>query len=268
MSVQFGDNLRFMRKRKKRSQEEVADAVEVTRSSLSGYELGNSEPPYDALLRLSDYFHIPVDFLLRQDLAKISELDLDAMERGLGQSDLSGKKLRVLATTVNSDNEENIELVPHSAKAGYTNGFADPEFISILPAFQMPFLSKEKKYRTFPISGDSMPPVADGSWVTGEYVQNWNLIREGMPYIVITLNEGIVFKNVINNIKENGTLLLCSTNPIYEPYSIPVSEVLEVWKFVHFISSEMQEVNSMKDELTIAVVKLQKEVAQLRMKFE
>jgi hypothetical protein len=63
-----------------------------------------------------------------------------------------------------------------------------------LPGFQLPFLSKQKKYRTFQLSGDSMLPIPDGSWVTGEYLQDWNDIISGNAYIVFTIDDGIVFK--------------------------------------------------------------------------
>jgi SOS-response transcriptional repressor LexA len=132
----------------------------------------------------------------------------------------------------------------------------------------MPFLAKDRKYRTFQISGDSMPPVNDGSWVTGEYVQNWQTIRDGQPYIVVTKDDGIVFKVVYNQLKEKGTLLLCSTNPLYAPYEVPVTNVLEVWKFVHFISNELPEPNLSRDELARSVLELRKEVGHLRLAME
>jgi hypothetical protein len=74
-------------------------------------------------------------------------------------------------------------MVPEKAKAGYTTGYSDPEFISELPVFQFPLLSKNKKYRTFQISGDSMLPIPEGAWVTGEYVQDWSLIPSGTACI-------------------------------------------------------------------------------------
>ena len=39
-----------------------------------------------------------------------------------------------------------------------------------------------------------MLPIPHGSWVTGEFVQNWELIRNRQAYIILTLNEGILFK--------------------------------------------------------------------------
>src|SRR5690606_9997226 len=220
----FGPNLKLLRARRGRSQEEVAIALDVKRSSWSGYENGSAEPQLDLLVRISGYFKVSLDKLLKDDLTLLSESQLGILERG-GDVDLSGRRLRVLATTVNNKDRENIELVPEKAKAGYALGYADPEYISILPTFQMPFLAKDRKYRTFQISGDSMPPVADGSWVTGEYVQNWQSLRDGQPYIVVTKDDGIVFKVVYNQLKEKGTLLLCSTNPLYGPYEVPVTNV-------------------------------------------
>ncbi|MBK8532164.1 MAG: LexA family transcriptional regulator [Flavobacteriales bacterium] len=236
-------------------------------SSYSGYENGTAEPSFDLLVRLSEYFKVSVDKLLKDDLTALSESQLGVLERG-GDIDLSGRRLRVLATTVNSEDIENVELVPHKAQAGYALGYADPEYISILPTFQMPFLARDRKYRTFQISGDSMPPVAEGSWVTGEYVQNWQTIRDGQPYIVITKDDGIVFKVLYNQLKDKGSLLLCSTNPLYTPYEVPINNVLEIWKFVHFISAELPEPNMSRDELARSVVDLRKEVSQLRMAME
>ena len=232
----FGSNIKLLRTRRGRSQEETAIALEVKRSSYSGYENGTAEPSFELLVRMSEYFKVSIDKLLRDDLGALSDSQMGVLERG-GDIDLSGRRLRVLATTVDREDRENVELVPEKAKAGYALGYADPEYISILPTFQMPFLARDRKYRTFQISGDSMPPVADGSWVTGEYVQNWQTVRDGQPYIVVTKDDGIVFKVAYNQLKEKGTLLLCSTNPLYAPYEVQVTNVLEIWKFVHFISA-------------------------------
>ncbi|HRT53390.1 MAG TPA: hypothetical protein P5291_04875, partial [Flavobacteriales bacterium] len=73
---------------------------------------------------------------------------------------------------------------------------------------------------------------------------------------------------VYNKLKEKGTLLLCSTNPVYPPYEVEVGNVLEIWKFVHFISQELPEPNLSRDELARSVMVLQKEVGQLRLSIE
>ncbi|KAF5030569.1 hypothetical protein DSECCO2_636780 [anaerobic digester metagenome] len=157
-------------------------------------------------------------------------------------------------------------MVNEKASAGYRTGFADPDYIKVLPMFHMPFLSKDKKYRTFQIKGDSMLPIPDGSWVTGEFIQNWNQVRDGHPYIVLTLEDGIVFKVAENRIKQDGRLILHSLNPLYEPYAVGIKEVREIWKMVHYISSEMPEPNLPREELANTVATLKKDMEKLKKK--
>lgn len=260
------ENIKLLRKRRKRSQEEVAKSLNITRSAYNSYENGVAEPGINLLLKLSEFFQINLDKLVRINLSELPESQISQLEKGL-DIDLSGTRLRVLATTVNQDNDENVELVPVKARAGYTTGYADPEFIRVLPAFNLPFLSSSKKYRTFPITGDSMPPVVDGAWVTGEYLQDWNMIKNGHPYIVVTQDEGIVFKVIYNRVEEDGTLLLCSTNSAYEPYTVKINDILEIWKFVNYINPKFEEPTGQNhDEVGPALRVIQREIGMIKEK--
>jgi transcriptional regulator with XRE-family HTH domain len=234
----FTSNIKILRKRKGRTQDEVAYALNLKRSTLSGYENGVAQPGIEILISFSGYFNMSIDTLLKIDMSKLSESQLGELERGY-DAYIRGSNLRVLTTTINKENTENIELVPEKAKAGYTTGYADPEYIGELPVFRLPFLSDKRKYRTFQLKGDSMLPIPDGSWVTGEFLQDWMNIISGNAYIVFTLDDGIVFKVVENNIKTEGKLILYSLNTLYEPYEVHINEVKEIWKFVNYISSEL-----------------------------
>jgi len=255
----FSKNIKFLRKRRNRTQDELAFALKMKRPTLSGYENGVAEPGISVLMAFSRYFGIAVDTLIKIDLEQLPESQLYELEKGHDVY-LTGGKLRVLATTVSPANEENIELVPEKAKAGYTSGFADPEFISELPVFQLPFLSRNKKYRTFQLSGDSMLPIPDKSWVTGEFLQDWSRIISGQAYIILTIDEGIVFKIVENRINEENQLIMYSLNPLYAPFTINISEIREVWKFVNYISSEIPDPVVSSDTLVRTVANLQSEM--------
>ena len=256
-------NIKLLRKRKSLTQEEVALATGIKRPTYSGYENGIAEPGIELLQTLSKFYNVSIDTLINVDLQKLSKTKLSELERG-NDVFIKGANIRILATTVDKENEENIELVPEKAKAGYANGFADPEFIKSLPVFQLPFLSKSKKYRTFQLKGDSMLPIPDKSWVTGEYIQDWNNLVSGHAYIIFTLDDGIVFKIVENQIEKKGILTLYSLNPLYEPYEVKVSEIKEIWKFVNYISSELPDPVLPKDELVKTVANLKLDVERLK----
>jgi transcriptional regulator with XRE-family HTH domain len=264
--MSFSSNIKLLRKRKDRTQDEVAFALGMKRSTLSGYENGVAEPGIDALITFSKYYGVAIDTLLTVNLSTLSESQFSELDRGFDVY-IKGTSLRVLATTVDLKNNENIELVTERAKAGYAAGYADPEYISELPVFQLPFLSKNKKYRTFQISGDSMYPSPEGSWVTGEFVQDWTGLQTGEAYIVFTSNDGIVFKVVENLLSASKGLKLYSLNPLYKPYEVPASEVVEVWKFVNYISSELPDPAIPRDEVLRTITNLRNDISRLKTDF-
>lgn len=260
----FDSNIKLLRKRKNLTQDEVAALLQMKRSTLSGYENRVAQPGLDILLLFSGYYNTAIDTLLKVDLSKLSETQLRQLEHGEDVF-LRGGNLRVLASTVNADNQENIELVPVKAQAGYTNGFADPEYISELQVFQLPFLSGEKKYRTFQLQGDSMLPIPEKAWVTGEYVVDWKELRTGEACVVLTMDDGIVFKIIENRIEKEGKVILYSLNPLYEPYEINVSGIREIWKFIHFISHEIPEPVIPENQLVRTVAGLKQDMERIKL---
>lgn len=261
----FHSNIKLLRKRRNKTQDELSLLLNTKRSTLSGYENKVAEPGIDTLLIFSRYFNISVDTLIKINLEELTDSQLHQLENG-DDIYLQGGNLRILASTVNEANDENIELVNEKARAGYTNGFADPEYISELPVFQLPFLSREKKYRTFQLNGDSMLPIPDKAWVTGEFLVDWKQIKTGEAYIILTLDEGIVFKIAENMINEDSKLTLYSLNPMYDPFDIRTTEIKEVWKFVHFISQEIPEPVLPENELVKTVAGLKREVHEIKNK--
>lgn len=261
--MSIGNNLKLLRKRKKLSQEEIAGTLGFTRSTYSGYENGVAQPNIDNLIALSKYHTIPIDELVKKDFEQLSEADWQRIDQGM-YTDVKGMKLRVLTTLVNEENEELIEMIPLKASAGYAAGYADPDYLKVLPTFTLPFLSKDRKYRSFPIKGDSMPPVVEGSYVVGEFIQNWMSIRNGTPCIVITKDEGIVFKVLNNRLESEQSFQLCSTNTFYQPYLVHVNNILEIWKFVNYISPELPEIQMDKEGISRSIMGLQQEVNELK----
>ena len=260
----FSNNIRQLRNRRKRTQDVVAGELGMSRSTLNSYENGSiKNPTLESLMLFSKYFRLSIDTMVKVDLSKLSDFQLSELEKG-NDIYITGSRLRIIATTVDSQNRENIEVVPIKAKAGYKNGFADPEFIKKLPTFQLPLLLSDRKYRMFQISGDSMLPIPDKSWVIGEYLENWYDIKDGEAYILLTQEEGLVFKIAHNHLRKKKSLLLKSLNTIYNPYELHVGEIREVWKFCNYLSNELPDNSMMKDELLSKILKLEKEVQSIK----
>ena len=62
--MEFNEKLVYLRKTKGMSQEQLAERVDVTRQSVSKWELGESMPDIDKLIVLSKLFAIPIDSLV------------------------------------------------------------------------------------------------------------------------------------------------------------------------------------------------------------
>ena len=257
-------NLKYLREQNKRqSQESLANALGITRSAVSSYEDGRAEPKLIVMNRMAIYFNVSLDQLLNVDLSSASEAELEQQRESKKYT--TAQNMRVLSITVDRDNNENIELVPAKAVAGYTTGYADAEFLKELPKYQLPFLSKGKTYRAFEISGESMLPLQSGAIVIGEYIDNWNQLKDGGICVVVSKNEGVVLKKVFNKIAERGTLLLKSTNMSYSPYEIPADEVLEIWRFAAYISKDFPEEGTSLAELRRAFSRLEDDLREVKM---
>lgn len=222
----FSESIRHLRKTAGKTQQQVADELKINRSTLADYERGTYEPDTDKLRLFADYFGVSLDRLISKVASKPG-------------SSLRDEQIRVLALTTDAQNRENIEYVPVKARAGYLLGYGDTTFISTLPRFHLPYMTSGT-YRAFEISGDSMPPINNGFIAIGRYVENWQELKNDKRYILVTRSDGIVFKR-IHKVETTGlenqgiSLELRSDNPQYEPYSIPIEEVIEAWSFHSFI---------------------------------
>jgi transcriptional regulator with XRE-family HTH domain len=251
-------NLKILRKKQGFTQAQLAEKLGVKRSLIGAYEEGRAEPKLSTLVNIARLFDISLDQLITLDLSQEQPLAL------VPHQTHNPDKLRVLAITVDREDKEYIELVPQKASAGYLNGYADPEFIEELPRFRLPMLNTIGTHRAFEIKGDSMLPIASGTVIIGRYIEDWSEIKDGTPCIVVSQNEGVVFKRVYNKIKNFSSLRLHSDNPVFDPYEVPVEEVNEIWEAKAFISSTFPIADFSLSKLTSIVMDLQQEVIKLK----
>ena len=233
----FSDNLRYLRVKSNMTQQNIADSLLIPRERYAKYE-GTTDPPLDCLQKISRYYHVSIDLLLSFDIRRVPYEDLIQLE----------DNRILLPITVDSEGENRIEIVSAKARAGYLTGYSDPEFIEALQHISLPFL-RNAKYRAFPVTGDSMPPHKEGSFVVGEYIERLDDVVDGKTYILITKTNGIVYKRL--NKKGKNLLIAKSDNTIYEPYEVKASEILEIWRYSCSIATQEFE----QDDLGVLSVK-------------
>ncbi|NAS29945.1 helix-turn-helix domain-containing protein [Flavobacteriaceae bacterium R38] len=228
-------NIRHLRQLKNLTQEQLAEGLDVSRSRIGSYEESRSEPSIDFLINLSAFFKLPIDILVKNDLTHAQDTSFIEI----------GNQRVLFPIVVDSDDSDIIEVVPVKASAGYLLGYDDPEYIEHLEKIKLPFLPTGK-HRAFPIKGDSMLPMKDGSYVVARYIERIEDIKNGSTYIVVTLNNGLVYKRVQNLMPEEKALCLISDNKEYEPFKVPINEVLELWEFTCSINTQEYDEHELK----------------------
>lgn len=259
----ISDNLKFLRKKTNLTQEQMAQQVGIKRSLLGAYEEGRADPRISNLLKFADIFNLSVDQLVGKNLTK----GYDSIS-GEGDTKQAQNKLRVLSITVDKNDRENIELVPQKAAAGYLNGYADTEYIEDLPKFQLPVLPENASYRAFEISGDSMLPLRSGTIVIGQFVESIPELKNGKTYIMVTRDEGIVYKRVSKYADNPELFCFASDNRQYSAYDVKGEDIVEIWEAKAFISMEFPDLGD-DEEFTLKrladiVLDLQQEVIKLK----
>lgn len=217
---EFAARLKALRKEKGLTQQELADRLGLKRASLGAYEEGRAEPKLVNVVAMADFFGISVDGLLK----------------GADDPEIrwSGNSMRILSVPVDvSDARERVAVVPVTAAAGYLQGYSDPGFVQDLPTFALPLkeVSDQLTHRLFQIHGESMLPIPSGSYILCSYEEDWRKAGGMRPYILVTRDDGVVFKRIENRLDSaHQDFWLISDNPDFPPYSVRPEDVVEVWR--------------------------------------
>jgi transcriptional regulator with XRE-family HTH domain len=243
-----GKNLKYLRKLRGWTQEEFANKLHIKRSLLGAYEEERAEPRIEVLEVIGDLFKLTLDELLLKDLADTKG------------NYIAKRRAQKLAAGTND-----IQFVPVKAAAGYLAGYADPEFIDELNTFTLPMLAPGH-YRAFEIVGDSMLPTPSGSIIVGEKVEDINDVKNNFTYIIVSRNEGIVYKRMMKNNRAKNKYTLISDNPTYQPYQVNAEDILEVWKATMIIGKANTQPHWDVNHLANVVNTLQEQVSYLKKK--
>ncbi|SEL24186.1 Helix-turn-helix domain-containing protein [Carnobacterium iners] len=88
----LGERLKESRMNRGYSQGDVADHLQISRQSISKWENGNSYPDLDNLVKLSDYYEISTDELLKENEVLKNELKIEEYYQKLTFIQSKGEK--------------------------------------------------------------------------------------------------------------------------------------------------------------------------------
>lgn len=292
MPTFFASNLSFLRKKKGLTQIEVATALGLKRNTFSNYETTHSEPDLNTLEKIASFFDISMDELISIDLSKESLIEYKEADDS-PEVNNSGKTLsqtgQILPPinedlpvsvvgntlfpyrrfqapkiiTVDSQGEENIIYVPVKARAGYSSGYGDPQFIQSLSAYRLPGYTNGT-YRIFEVEGHSMfPTLQDADRVIARWA-DISEVRDDRVYVLVTRFSGILIKRLINRHHEGKIIVKSDNNPTGEfpTMVLEVDEVTEIWYVVERWTKQLPG----PGEIYKRLVNIEAELAMLKQK--
>lgn len=256
----FHHAISYLRKKKGLKQAEIAEKVGISPATWSDYERGKTQPNFDVLRKISEFFKVRADDLIsdRSIDAHLFDFRFDGKKQvnahpnahpnahlNTVQEPETAYSRMPSIVTVDQAGRDNIVLVNSRARAGYLAGYEDPEWIETLPSYSLPGLN-HGTYRMFEVTGQSMVPTFhESDLLIGRFVENFNEIRDNRIYIVVSRRDGVVVKRVVNRVHREGKLILNSDNQRhrgeYPPIVLNPEDVAEIWYAVSYISRQMRE---------------------------
>jgi phage repressor protein C with HTH and peptisase S24 domain len=244
----IGNRIKSVLERHSITQKKFAEDLGISEVAVSNYMKKDRVPNTDVLLKIKQLFEdVDLNWLLTGDKMLNNQKHL---VNYVGESELKYNSLpRVIST--DTQGEENILMVPQYAQAGYLDGYGDPEYLETLPSYRLPKINNGT-FRMFEVKGHSMnPTLHDGSIAVGEWCESLNSIVDDAIYIVVTKDDGIVIKRVLNRVNKYNNLYLKSDNRAeYPAYTITPDQVVEIWKLKTAFLFNFSNPANMYDRLT------------------
>ncbi len=130
--MSLGQNLQFLRKMRQITQEELADKLNVSRQTVSKWELDASCPEIDKVIELCELFSCSMDQLIRGDMTVIDDMYSNIRTEWV-------EPFRYLQHIVISADPET-DAIEHMKRTARLLGIVDPQIIG----WDFPHLSQEQ----------------------------------------------------------------------------------------------------------------------------
>lgn len=227
----FSNNLKELRLKKDLTQLQLSDILDINRSTVYDYEKNRSFPNLDVLLKISDFFNVSLDELIKKDFTNVYlNYNLQEENSVYPYSVPNGVPNSENYSIVNEPttpytNINKIPLVNATAIGGWGGGSFSILQSEVQEHYTIPIFKHQKVDFLIPVKGQSMEPnYRSGDLAACTVINEKTFIQWGKTHIIATKSQGILLKRVFQSEDQNH-LTLHSDNPQYPPFKIPVTEV-------------------------------------------
>lgn len=211
------------------TQQDLADAISANKSTISSAMNGvERNLTYSLLNRINYAF----GSIFNEEWIK-------------GESESMITSFKGNATFVTDFNFMNIPLVHIHARAGYSSGYGDEEYIETLPTFPVIVDKSYKgKYRVFEVDGDSMDDGSRNAIYDGDKILCREVKREYWKtrlhykdwfFVIVMRDDGILTKQIIDHDIENHKIVCHSLNPMFEDFEVDLADVAELYNVIKIV---------------------------------
>ena len=200
--AKFSERLKELRKAHKLTQPQLADKLNVGKSTVAMWETGDRQPDYKTLQKIADFFNVSVDYLLGRDR-------LATLQNAVPYHSPSMERIPVLGTIRAGEPIDRIENIE-----GYE--LVEPDILRGRKAFILH------------VQGDSMigDNIFDGDRVI-VVLQNQ---VEPTDIAVVSVNGD---EATLKRVKcQNGMCMLIPSNPEMEPMLYPAEKIFIIGKVI------------------------------------
>ncbi len=214
----FGKNIRKIRSVKTLSQQAFAELFDLKRGTLGAYEEGRSEPKIETIIKIANYFSIPIDDLLTKELTVNNLLKFKG-------------NLTLEQESIERETFASIPCITSTNESEYLEHYNKEHFIKDLPRLSLP-LNPEKQFRGYTVQNLEMSQNDQGLFpkdiAIGEFVPSsvYKKLNNGILVLVVT-EETLILRRLFMTDKK---IVLRAEHKNVDDIEMNVKEVKELWR--------------------------------------
>ena len=239
----IGKNIKKIRSVKKLNQTAFATLFELKRTSIGAYEEGRAEPKIDTLIKIANYFSIPIDALLTKELTINDLYQFDIFKDEITTGHTKHNSVSGLLQNSSSD----MPLVDRTNFLEYILKSDKSSYLNTLPTVSLPIKLNNVG-------------VKDGDIIIGLATpkQGWKKVQPNTLFIIVEQQRMLLRR--VESVSEEA-ITFRPDNPNYSKEIIPYNNIKEIWKIMGFYSLHLpahnqNRIDELENKLNQILVKL------------